>query len=740
MTVVGTLLLVVAAAAQVAAAPPVTVPDLIGMTLFGSDPHNGASEADAHVLSPDGAHLAVVLQRGNLARNTVDFALVVFATAGVGPGARPDTVAAFASASNDPAISGVHWLADNRTLAFLGGPVNEPPQVYTVDIGTHSLTARTHSPTGVTSFEIAPRGEPVIYQRRGAIDTSQYAARRAHGFVISTKSWLAELMAGTWFDSGYAWFAIHYPRGYWIARAGTDTTLALPDSTTGHQGCELRPDYGPPLSPRGDALLLACSPRVIPAMWKHYEETRYRRWIQEFEDYGRELVLMDLASGRARPVSAGPLPDDASFVWGPDGQSVLVANALLPLTGPDSARRSAHRMAAEIDLRTGAITVVAARDSLVAQRWDPRTGVVDFAAAPEAWMVTGSTPHVYYGKTARGWREVAGATLGPQFVIEQDRNTSPRLAMVDARTHATRVMFDPNPGLTTQRRFGRVEVFRWTTKTAHAFAGGLYYPPDYAPGHRYPLVIQTHGFDSTRFAPDGAFTTDEAAQPLASAGVLVLQTVQSVGDDSAEIESEESPREAPFVQDVFEGAIDALDHAGLIDRNRVGLQGFSRTCFYTLYFLTHSSYPIAAADIADGVDYSYFQSLAFMDKANKINGGLPWGASQAAWLERAPGFRLDRVTAPLRLTALGAGSLLEEWEPYAGLRLQGRPAELVYIPDGSHILVKPWERLTSQQGVVDWWRFWLQGYQDPDSSKTDQYTRWRALRAQRDSSLRTSSR
>lgn len=201
----------------------------------------------------------------------------------------------------------------------------------------------------------------------------------------------------------------------------------------------------------------------------------------------------------------------------------------------------------------------------------------------------------------------------------------------------------------------------------------------------------------------------------------------------------ESTAEGPFVQEIYEGAIDALDRAGLIDRSKVGLQGFSRTCFYTLYFLTHSSYPIAAADITDGVDYSYFQSLAFMMKADKINGGLPWGSSQAAWLERASGFRLDRVTAPLRVTALGRVSLLSEWEPYAGLLLQGKPAELVYIPDGAHVLIKPWERLTSQQGVVDWWRFWLQGYEDPDPAKAEQYQRWHKLGAQRDSSAVSST-
>jgi hypothetical protein len=111
----------------------------------------------------------------------------------------------------------------------------------------------------------------------------------------------------------------------------------------------------------------------------------------------------------------------------------------------------------------------------------------------------------------------------------------------------------------------------------------------------------------------------------------------------------------------------------------------------------------------------------------KMIGGPPVGASLALWMQRAPGFNLDHVTAPLLLTALQPFSLLEEWEPYAGLLLQGKPAELVYIPDGEHILTKPWERFTSQQGAVDWFRFWLQGA-ERDDAPAGEYARWRAMR------------
>jgi len=82
----------------------------------------------------------------------------------------------------------------------------------------------------------------------------------------------------------------------------------------------------------------------------------------------------------------------------------------------------------------------------------------------------------------------------------------------------------------------------------------------------------------------------------------------------------------------------------------------------------------------------------------------------------------------VRLEAIGLASVLFEWEPYAGLLLQQKPVELFVIPEGTHLLVKPWERLASAQGNVDWFRFWLKGEEDPDPAKAEQYARWRELR------------
>jgi len=78
--------------------------------------------------------------------------------------------------------------------------------------------------------------------------------------------------------------------------------------------------------------------------------------------------------------------------------------------------------------------------------------------------------------------------------------------------------------------------------------------------------------------------------------------------------------------------------------------------------------------------------------------------------------------------ALGSANILQQWEWYVALSLQRKPVEYVVLPDAAHLVVKPWERMTAQQGLVDWFCFWLKNEEDPDPAKAEQYARWRELR------------
>ncbi len=100
------------------------------------------------------------------------------------------------------------------------------------------------------------------------------------------------------------------------------------------------------------------------------------------------------------------------------------------------------------------------------------------------------------------------------------------------------------------------------------------------------------------------------------------------------------------------------------------------------------------------------------------------------FLHDNPIFSVSAVETPVRIeTRSGriAGLLTTDWEPYAALRSLDKPVDLVVLPYASHVVSMPSDILASQQGEVDWVRFWLQGYEDREAGKADQYRRWEKL-------------
>ena len=61
----------------------------------------------------------------------------------------------------------------------------------------------------------------------------------------------------------------------------------------------------------------------------------------------------------------------------------------------------------------------------------------------------------------------------------------------------------------------------------------------------------------------------------------------------------------------YEAAIERLAAEGMIDPHKVGILGFSRTCYHVESALIQSPERFAAAILVDGVDESYVQRLLF---------------------------------------------------------------------------------------------------------------------------------
>lgn len=336
--------------------------------------------------------------------------------------------------------------------------------------------------------------------------------------------------------------------------------------------------------------------------------------------------------------------------------------------------------------------------------------------------------------------------------VYEATTTPPNLYSLDLNTGRAKIITDLNPQMDKLTLAPAMPV-RWNTPDGLEIHGMLFKPIGYVPGRRYPLVIQTKGQQEvSSFVCDSGMNHDPAfaPQPLANAGIMYL--IRTFPEDfKQEIDIAHQPKGYPgeigqAVQqmEIWTSAVKSLSARGLIDPSKVGIIGFSRTGWHVEYTLTHSHTPFAAASVADNVQYSLgeYWLLGSRDYDN-MYGGPPYGPSLDNWIKYSISFNLDKIHAPLLIERMGHGvdnnvpgqippGLAIVRELAFGLTRLNKPVELYYFPNVGHQPDAPLARRESLEHNVDWFRFWLQGYERPDPEDPDQYKRWEHLRELRD--------
>ncbi len=713
----------------------VTVTDMIGMTLPGEsmytdgipDPHRIA------IVSPDRKQFIVLLQRGEMATNGVKYSLLLFDADNILRHHEGKVLFSMTSSSNRPAISHVKWRDDSNVM-FLGAPGEAVAEVYGLNVKTRGVTRLTRHPTNIFEYDFNPRRGDVVFAAELGPDVLAREAAKRRGILVETQS-PAELLTGEDVN-----VSMGFPAELYIVDSDRDHERKLKTLGAGAGWLPLH------LSPNGRYLIAeTIVNRKPPDIWNTYDNRRLQAAIEAVHSEGqlawiRQLELIDLESGESRFLLNAPIPpgDYPDVVWASDSRHAAVAMMYLPLEkGVDTIgleKRRSSRFALDIDIESGAISPIT-EDSIHLQQWDAYTGELHgHLGRYETGALKQGDP-VAYKRTGGRWGRVpakayAGFDHGRSDVsLEQGMNSAPRIVARDPATGQSAEIYDLNPQF-SGLSFGEVKEISISRASGQSFRLGLYLPVGYRPDHRYPLIIQTHGWDPNMFWIDGPFTTAFAAQALAGAGFVVAQL-----DDLRT--SMSSMTDIEMAAHDYDAVIQHLVADGTVDPDRIGITGFSITGLSVDYALTHSRYRFAAATLADCSDLGYFLyvSLAnynpnYAQLMERVHGGPPVGNTLHLWLDSGLDFGLEKTSTPLRLEVNRAATLLWAWEPFALFRSLKKAVELIYIPDGDHVLVKPWNRYTSQEGNVDWFRFWLQNYKDPDPLKRDQYARWERLREQ----------
>ena len=650
-------------------------------------------------------------------------------------------------------IRQMQWLADGRHLYLLHHPDGGKGNVASVDRVSHDCSPASPRELDVEEFAATPDGRrlALLASVPDEEQADRFAATR--GVVLTEDDFLLDIDARQTAKKQPSRAAVVAADvgGGTLTVFGGKRSLAL---------------MRPAISPNGQYVTFHALGEALPYPANWQKDPAFRQWPQHgFVVPANELLLAELpptfpSASRSAAIEgqavlrlaldAGCISDQfwsTALLWSDNSAYYLVCGpspvgdgsaAGESLVGP---YRPHHLFA--MDVRTGAAERVMGEtpQEMLAFDRDARrvvvmTGNGDLVTLRRGDAVGGAWKEQQRTKLPASGLSALSAAPGDtrRFVgIQQSTTVPPDLWLLDVNTGHKAVLTEINPELGEQT-LGRLEKIKWAGSNATRNWGYLIYPVGYEAGKRYPCVILCKSWDNTFIhGGNGGLQSNFAPQALANCGFVVLMLADAVGPccQGTWKRLPGGVSEALRAMDAFETARRELDRRGLIDPARVGLMGFSRSSWAVDFTLTHSRETWAAAVSADSGIYNYGTYLGNKNLRSgmaAMYGGPPCGETFKAWLDYAPAFSASRVRTPLLMQYHGKVCMAAEF--YSALTVQGKPVELVLFPEGKHILELPLQRVGSMQGSVDWFRFWLQGYENPSPQYPGQYSRWRTLRIQ----------
>jgi len=290
-------------------------------------------------------------------------------------------------------------------------------------------------------------------------------------------------------------------------------------------------------------------------------------------------------------------------------------------------------------------------------------------------------------------------------------------------------------------RFGKVERLEWDVPSTVPEAGYqprafgyILYPPDFDSTRKYPVFVAPYSAGGFQRGDVG----DE--HPLfayAANGILVVHTSYpfaiQMNKSSNDVEKAlfSSEQDFPYLNTMMKSTLRALDvvsKRGIVNEGRVGIGGISQASGNSLYMLWKED-RIAAASVGGGYlgPWMYY---SWTPRSRSESGewypgatldGLKW------WNPIDVAQHVDKIKAPI-LFNIPDQEIAANTTLLRHLEDAHKPFDAYVFPGEYHEKWQPAHRLAIYQRNLDWFRFWLQDYEDPSSAKVEQYVRWRELR------------
>lgn len=607
------------------------------------------------MISPDGQRIAVVRSTSNYEDNRYDRTLVLVDVAGgptrvLTPGRR--------------SVSSPRWAPQGDRLAFIDTEEGGQSQIYVLPLSGGEAVQVTNAEEGALAFAWRPDGGALGFTTRDVPPALEGEERHNKSFEVGDNVYLAR--------------SAPMPAHIWTVSSGGGPAERVTSGEWSVGGFAWAPD--------GESIVYATQPKPHTG-----------------DELNGALEVLDLATNQARVVFAGPSAFGARGArFSPDG-------SLLAFGRSAGAEPFFHPMQIAVVRPGGGVprVVTGAIDRDLQGEWLPNGDLLVWG--PDLTRIS-------------AWVQPMDGTprpldLGPVDIVSGvSVSPSGALAFIgEAPHHPQEVYLMPSVDASPRRltsvndviaalALGEREAVEWDGPDGFRENGVLTYPPDYASGRPYPLVLYIHG------GPMGTSTEgwDAFPQLLAAQGWIVFQPnyrgSNNMGDafQSAVIDD---AGEGPG-KDIVAG-VEMLKRRGIVDETRVAVSGWSYGGYMTVWLTSHYDGWRAAMAGAAVTDWFDWYNLADYNVwAGYGLGGSPWlNDNWENYWRQSPIAYAHRITTPtliLSTTGDPRVTVTQSYKLYHALKDNGTEVKFIAYPVGGHFPPDPVHRRDVYRRWVAW--------------------------------------
>lgn len=255
----------------------------------------------------------------------------------------------------------------------------------------------------------------------------------------------------------------------------------------------------------------------------------------------------------------------------------------------------------------------------------------------------------------------------------------------------------------------RAEVIYWEGAEGDTVNGILYYPFNYQPGRRYPLMVVIHGGPSS--VDLDAWRADWTVYPplWAQRGAFVLRpNYHGSGHHGLKfVESIKGRYYELELPDIIKG-IEHLVGKGLVDPDSLGVMGWSNGAILTIALTVEypERFKVAMPGAGDVNWISDYGNCAFGVRFDdSYFGGPPWERLDH-YIAKSPLFRLSQVITPTLIHFGDQDTAVpteQGWQHYRALQQLGKaPVRFLLYPGEPHSFQRPSHQKRKLEEDLSW--------------------------------------